>query len=250
MKTLDIPLRQIVVLGDNVREDVGDVSELSDSIREVGLLQPLVVSGPTSTGHYKLICGHRRLAALQHLGMTMAPAVVRDVVTADERLEVMLTENLHRKTLSPLEEGRAFARMKSQRKLTQRQIAERMSVSPTYVANRLMLLECPKDVQRKVHRGEVNLEKALAPYRSSYQPRTLPTKPRSDRREVDNGQHDVRMPKELGDELYQLAEVCQREKYDYERAKAFAERLTAGLSPREAIATTVRLVETRKRVAS
>lgn len=169
-KRASVPIDQIVLSGTNVREEVGDVSDLATSIKTYGLLQPPVVV--EQADRYVLICGHRRLAACRSIGMKEIPVEVRtDELSERELLEVMVVENVQRKHLSPLEEGKAFERM-TERGLTQMQIGARIGKSQVYVSDRLMLLRLPEKVQRAVHVGDVGLARALKPYRKVREPRS------------------------------------------------------------------------------
>src|SRR5262245_25416613 len=99
------------------RMDVGDLSDLINSIRAHGLLQPIVVS-PLDQSRYLLIAGERRLTAVRQLGLTSIPALIR--TTQDhQRLELQLIENLHRKDLNPFEEAQGFQRLIAEFNLTQ-----------------------------------------------------------------------------------------------------------------------------------
>lgn len=259
MKVQNVPLDRIEVLGDNVREEIGDVTELAESIEQQGLLQPLVVSQTPGGTRFHLIAGHRRLSACTQLGMKEVPVVVRKVKDATERLEIMLAENVHRRSLTPLEEGRAYKRL-IDKGLTRQYIARRMKLSGTTVGNCLFVLELPKNVQRQIHRGEVPLHATLNKYRREYKPRPLPTAPhgkgvegKKSKAGIDGatqGGGAPKMPEEFREQLHLLADVCDRTKYSFERAKALAERLVAGVTPREAIGIVVRLVENRERGAA
>src|SRR5215510_6009148 len=109
------------------RKDVGNISDLKNSIQEHGILQPIVVS-PLDQSRYLLIAGERRLTAARQLGLTSIPALVR--TTQDhQRLELQLIENLHRKDLSPFEEAQGFQRLIAEFNLTQEQVAQQVAKS-------------------------------------------------------------------------------------------------------------------------
>lgn len=175
--TLKLAISDIVLSGHNVREDVGNTEELADSIRNHGLLQPLVVTQEPD-GRYVLLCGHRRLAACRSIGFDPVPVVVRDVAPAD-RFELMVVENVQRRNLSPLEAGRAFRRIIESTKITRFELAKRLGVSAPFVGDRLNLLELPNEIQRRVHRGDLGLSAALDPYRKKRGPRGKKDDPRS-----------------------------------------------------------------------
>jgi ParB/RepB/Spo0J family partition protein len=125
------------------------IKELAASIREFGILQPLVVTKvvkevPTGTDvEYYLIAGERRLRAAKYLGLERVPAVIKNVDLEKERLELAIIENLQRENLNPVEMGRAFARLQDEFRLTQREIAARLGKSREAVANTMRLLDLP-----------------------------------------------------------------------------------------------------------
>lgn len=157
----------IVMSGDNMREDVGDLEELAMSIKDFGILQPLVVSDHAEG--LMLVCGHRRLAAARRAGLKRVPVVVR-TLKDDERLSIMVAENVHRKHPTALEEGRAFKRM-IDHGMTQYQVASRICKSQAYVSTRLALLDLPEEIQKRVHEGKVGVWDAVNITRKKYKPR-------------------------------------------------------------------------------
>lgn len=163
-----VAIESIRVPGENMRIDLGDIIELSESIGRHGLLQPLLVT-ETAKG-LLLEGGHRRLAACRRAGLTEVPVIVRKTESTIERLADMYTDNAHGKKLSALEEGRHFARM-IREGLTQYEVADMVNHSQTYVSNRLKLLELDSIVQLRVHSGDLSLHAALNPHRTTYEPR-------------------------------------------------------------------------------
>lgn len=154
MLTLD----DIVLSGDNMREDVGEIDELSWSIRKHGVLQPLLIN--ETDGRLELVAGHRRLAAARRAGLAKVPCVIRTGMTEDEVLDQMIHENVHRKSLSPLEEAHAFEKLMS-KGATQTEVGHRIGKSKFYVQVRVELLRCDEETQQKVHRGEMSVYKAV-----------------------------------------------------------------------------------------
>jgi len=142
--------------------DPEHMSELVHSIREVGVLQPIVVrSLPGSDGKYELIMGERRLRASQEAGLTTIPAIVKD--TADEdMLRDALLENLHRSQLNPLEEASAYQQLLEDFGITQEQLAERIGRSRPQISNTLRLLKLPATVQSRVASGVLSAGHARA----------------------------------------------------------------------------------------
>jgi ParB family transcriptional regulator, chromosome partitioning protein len=130
------------------------MEELVHSIREVGLLQPIVVRpiGPSAAGKYELIMGERRWRATQKAGLERIPAIVRE--TEDDRMLLdALLENLHRSQLNPLEEAAAYDQLLKDFSCTHDQLADRIGRSRPYVSNTLRLLKLPYKVQLRVAGG-------------------------------------------------------------------------------------------------
>jgi ParB/RepB/Spo0J family partition protein len=152
--------------GFNNRRSLGDITELADSIRSVGLLQPLLVwkrpiNGAVTEpkGYLHVIAGHRRLAASKQAGLTQVPVIV---VQQDEklRMESLLVENLPRLDLDPLEEADGYKRL-LELGLKQQDIAAKVGRSPAHVSKRLSLLELPDEVHQLVLSGKLHLVDAL-----------------------------------------------------------------------------------------
>jgi ParB family chromosome partitioning protein len=146
-----------------------ELAELVTSIREVGVLQPIVVRplprDPGSTGtaapQYELVMGERRLRATKQLGLATIPAIVKD--TADESmLRDALLENLHRAELNPLEEASAYQQLLADFGITQEELATRIGRSRPQISNTLRLLRLPSSVQRRVASGVLSAGHARA----------------------------------------------------------------------------------------
>lgn len=142
-----------------------ELQELVASIREVGVLQPIVVRPlkETSPGgpQYELVMGERRLRATKELGLATIPALVKE--TADESmLRDALLENLHRAQLNPLEEASAYQQLLADFGITQEQLAERIGRSRPQITNTLRLLRLPSPVQRRVASGVLSAGHARA----------------------------------------------------------------------------------------
>ncbi len=136
------------------------LAELVFSLREVGLLQPIVVR-PIDASHYELVAGERRWRAAQLAGFSAIPAIVRE--TADDvLLRDALLENLHRAQLNPLEEAAAYGQLLSDFGCTQEELATRIGRSRPQVSNTLRLLKLPAGVQRRVAAGVLSAGHARA----------------------------------------------------------------------------------------
>ena len=131
--------------------DEDDMAELIHSVREIGVLQPIVVRTSTEEGGepYELVMGERRWRAVQAAGLATIPAIVRDT-TDDDLLRDALLENLHRSQLNPLEEAAAYQQLLEDFGTTHEQLADRIGRSRPQVSNTLRLLKLPPLVQRRV----------------------------------------------------------------------------------------------------
>lgn len=140
--------------------DADDLAELVHSVREFGVLQPVVVRD-TGDGTYELIMGERRTRAAREAGLKSIPAVVRD--TADENLlRDALLENLHRSQLNPLEEASAYQQLLEDFGITQEQLAGRIGRSRPQISNTIRLLKLPVPVQQRVAAGVLSAGHARA----------------------------------------------------------------------------------------
>ncbi len=136
--------------------------ELASSIREFGILHPLVVTKvetPSELGtsvEYILIAGERRLRAAQLAGLERVPAIIKAMPTDRERLELAVIENIQRENLNPIETARAYAKLQDQFGLTQREVAVRLGKSREVVANTVRLLNLPPFIQDAISHGQIN----------------------------------------------------------------------------------------------
>lgn len=134
-----------------------DQEELVASIKENGILQPLIVT--RIPGGYELIAGERRLRAAKILDLKTVPAIVRKA--SDQRkLELALIENIQRRDLNPIEQARAYQKLLDDFHLTQEEIAKRVGKSRSLVTNTLRLLTLPSHIQRAIGEGKINFSQA------------------------------------------------------------------------------------------
>lgn len=146
--------------------DEESLKELAASIREFGVIQPIVVSKiekETEIGtsvEYQLIAGERRLMAAKMVGMERVPAIVRRVSAGQEQMELAIVENIQRAALDPIETARAYARLQDEFRLTQREIAVRVGKSRETIANALRLLNLPGEVQEAVAKNQISESQA------------------------------------------------------------------------------------------
>ena len=141
------------VLGDT------DLAELADSLREHGLVQPIVVR--TRGDRYQLIAGQRRLAAARMLGWEQLPARVLEVEDR-QMAEIAIVENLQRRDLDALEKAASFKHYIATWGCTQEELAKRLSIDRSHVANLIRLLELPESVQQKLREGKLSMGHARA----------------------------------------------------------------------------------------
>ena len=142
------------------RFDPDSLSELADSIRIHGVIQPLTVRR-LSSGYYQIIAGERRWRAAKQAGLDEIPAVI---IEADDRkvMELGLIENLQREGLNPAEEARGYQTLMAEYGLTQEQVAQRMGKSRPAVTNALRLLNLPEDLMALVEDGSLSAGHARA----------------------------------------------------------------------------------------
>ena len=143
-----------------IRFDDDGIRELSASIAESGIIQPLVVR-TLPDGRYSLIAGERRLRASKLAGLTHVPVVVHEAADADAFL-LALVENVQRRDLDPLEEADAYQRLMSAYGMTQEQVADRVGKSRPAVANALRLLKLPAAILNLVAEGAISAGHARA----------------------------------------------------------------------------------------
>lgn len=139
------------------RMDDESLSELAASIKEHGLLQPLIVTRaqPTDRAPYQLIAGERRWRAAQLAGLTVVPAILKEA-TPQQFLELALVENIQRADLNPLEEAEAYHALMEEFKLSQQEVADRVGKSRAAVANTVRLLRLPDRVKALLAEGTLS----------------------------------------------------------------------------------------------
>ena len=139
-----------------------ELEALAQSIREKGILQPLLVR-PLSEeeADFELVAGERRWRAAQRVGLHEVPVIIRRI-TDSEALEIALVENLQREDLSPLEEAEAYSRLMDEFGRTQASLADAVGKSRSHVANTMRLLSLPAPVRRQLDEGELSAGHARA----------------------------------------------------------------------------------------
>ncbi|MDP2965935.1 MAG: ParB/RepB/Spo0J family partition protein [Pelolinea sp.] len=152
-----IPIDQISPNPLQPRMEIDDISleELANSIREHGIIQPLILTKDNGDDHYTLIAGERRLRAAKLVGLESVPAVVRQA-SEQERLELALIENIQRENLSPLESAQAYLKLQEEFGLTQDQVAESVGKSRVAVTNTIRLLKLPEEARKALNDGKIS----------------------------------------------------------------------------------------------
>ncbi|HVT03458.1 MAG TPA: ParB/RepB/Spo0J family partition protein [Thermoanaerobaculia bacterium] len=162
-RTHELPISQIIPNPRQPRVTFRDeaMEELATSIREHGILQPLLVSR-MGADRYRLIAGERRFRAAQKAGLKAVPVMIKEVLTDQNALEIALIENIQREDLNPIEEALAYQQLHKQFGLTQEEIAKRVGKERSSVANILRLLKLPDDLRGLVAESQLSMGHARA----------------------------------------------------------------------------------------
>ena len=161
---LNIPLERISLnpLQPRKHFDESKIIELSKSIENQGVIQPLVVRvHPELSGHYQLVAGERRLRALKMLDYQEIPVLIRNIKDHD-LLETALLENIQRENLTPMEEARSYQNLLREHGYTQDKLAERIGKDRTTISNLIRLLQLPESIQNDVELGRMTSGHARA----------------------------------------------------------------------------------------
>ena len=150
LEQLDLGLVQVHAA--NPRSDVGDLTDLTASIKEVGVVEPIVVV--RRDGHFEAVAGSRRLAAAKKAGLKQIPARVMDLDEA-KAAAIALIENLQRKDLNPLEEANGYAKYIALTGCQQKELAAKVGKAPSTIANALRLLDAAPQIQTALEKGEI-----------------------------------------------------------------------------------------------
>lgn len=132
-----------------------ELQELADSIKQHGVLQPLLVTEKTD-GNYELIAGERRYRAAKIAGLTTVPVIIKKI-EAQQKLEIALIENIQRQDLNALEEAFAYKRLIEEFGLTQEEVAQKVGKSRPAVANTIRLLDLPNAIQTALVEGKISM---------------------------------------------------------------------------------------------
>ena len=148
----NVPVSAILPDPDQPRKSLGSLEDLKASIKEHGIIQPIVIS-PFGEEQFLIIAGERRFSAAKEMGLKTVPAIIR---TVDEhrRLEVQIIENIHRQELSPVEEAAAYRKLMEEFSLSQRQLAARLGKSPAAINETIRILSLPEEILESVRTSE------------------------------------------------------------------------------------------------
>ncbi|WP_080871886.1 ParB/RepB/Spo0J family partition protein [Oceanobacillus timonensis] len=130
------------------------IEELKDSIKEYGVIQPIIIR--KSLKGYEIVVGERRYRAAKEAGLETIPAIIREL-TDERMMEVALLENLQRENLTPIEEAQAYANLMEKLNITQHILSERLGKSRSHIANTIRLLSLPDDVMAYINRGDLSM---------------------------------------------------------------------------------------------
>lgn len=153
-----IPIERIAPNPDQPRRDFpeDDLQDLTNSVREKGVIQPLIVRpAPDAEGHYQIVAGERRWRAAQRAQLHELPVVIRDF-TDTEVLEIAIIENIQRSDLNAIEEAMGYQQLMDRFGHTQEKLAEALGKSRSHIANLLRLLNLPKPLQDLVRAGDLS----------------------------------------------------------------------------------------------
>jgi ParB family chromosome partitioning protein len=158
----EIPISQIQPNPFQPRKTFNEASidELARSVRQHGIVQPLVVT--RSGDKYKLIAGERRFRAAQKAGLTTVPVLIKEMMAEGDALQIALIENIQREDLNPIEEAMAYHQLHDDFQLTQEEISRRVGKERSTVANFLRLLKLPDPVKKLLASGQLSMGHARA----------------------------------------------------------------------------------------
>jgi len=162
---IEIPVRDIAPNPNQPRRifSTDEISELASSIKEKGVLQPLLVKKIKSAGKsgYEIIAGERRWRAAKEAGLSTVPVIIKDY-SDFETLEVSIIENIQRENLSAVEEAMAYKQLVDKFGYTQEKVADKVGKSRSHITNLIRLLNLPEEVQQMVNEGKISMGHARA----------------------------------------------------------------------------------------
>jgi ParB family chromosome partitioning protein len=153
---VSVPIERLKPNPHQPRKSFSDetLAELTDSVREKGIIQPILAE-EQDDGSYLIIAGERRYRAAEQAGLELVPVLPREF-TDEEKLEIALVENLHREDLNPIEQAHALHSLMETAGLTQEELSQRLGMNRSTIANALRLLKLPMDIQQQIIEGSVS----------------------------------------------------------------------------------------------
>jgi len=240
--TVEVPLSQIEPNPYQPRLDFDPASleELAQSIREHGVIQPVVVRR-RAPDRYELVVGERRLRAAKLAGLQTIPAIVGDF-SEGQMMELAVVENLQREDLNPIEEAQAYQTLIEEFGLTQEQLAQRIGKSRPHISNTLRLLNLPEKLQHLVRQGKLSAghARALLGISSAAEQETLAER-------IIRQRLSVRQTEELVRQAAQSAGKVSRQARSQSDAQRDAELLLLEDQLRQALGTSVRIRTGKKK---
>lgn len=153
---VEIKISDIIPNKNQPRENISpeELNELIKSVKEEGILQPILVK-EIDGGKYEIIAGERRFLAAQRAGLKTIPAIIKKNISSIDQHKIALVENIQRQNLNPIEEAKAYQKLMEGYNCTQEQIAEKLGKNRASIANSLRLLKLPENIQKYLITGEL-----------------------------------------------------------------------------------------------
>lgn len=151
-----VPIGQIQADPNNLREELEDIEDLAESIKEIGLIQP-ITARRVAGNRLVVVAGHRRLAAIRSLGHTHVDVIIKATIKPSDVIAAMLIENGQRRDLDPIEEARGLAALKAQGNYTDAELGKKIGRHQVFVSGRLALLALSPEDQLQVRAGTMRL---------------------------------------------------------------------------------------------
>jgi len=156
--SIEYLLREKIIVNHNQPRqifDIKSIKELSQSIKNQGVLQPIIVS-PNQDDTYSLISGERRLRACELINLNLIPAIIKELSEKDKD-EISLIENIQREDLNIIDEARAYQKLMEKYNLTQQELSNQLSKKRSTIANIIRLLQLPKEMQEALQKSQITL---------------------------------------------------------------------------------------------
>ncbi|MDD3818269.1 MAG: ParB/RepB/Spo0J family partition protein [Actinomycetota bacterium] len=155
---IELPLDKIIPNKNQPRSKFSEdsLTELAESIKEFGVIQPIVVRKLDGEEKYEIITGERRYRATRNIGISTIPSIVVNDIDDISSLEMALIENIHREDLSPMEKAHTYKQLIEEFKITHEKLSKRIGKSRTSITNTLRLLTLPIEIQKMINEGKIS----------------------------------------------------------------------------------------------